>query len=173
VEIFAAGELIKTWPRADRGRCTDDADYPPQKIAFFMRTPVWCRTRAEAIGEHVSELVTGLLASGALHHLRAAQGILGLVDRYGADRLDAACARALEVGDPTYRTVKGILAVVTIDADPSARPRPVASPISTAPSPSPIPSQGRWEREPRRATRGAAAHVEAARDGRLKCSRFY
>lgn len=76
-----------------------------------MRTPVWCRTRAEATGEHVSDLVTGLLASGALHHLRAAQGILGLTDRYGAERLNAACARALEVGDPTYRTVKGILAV--------------------------------------------------------------
>lgn len=132
VEIFAAGELIKTWPRAERGRCTDDADYPPQKIAFFMRTPVWCRTRAEAAGEHVSELVTGLLASGALHHLRAAQGILGLADRYGADRLDAACARALEVGDPTYRTVKGILAVGADTAPPAATGGGSASMVTPA-----------------------------------------
>jgi transposase len=111
VEIFADGQLIKTWPRAARGRRTDPNDFPPEKIAFFMRTPVWCRTRAEALGEHVSELVVGLLADHALHHLRAAQGIIGLADKYGPDRLDAACWRALEVGDPAYRTVKGILAV--------------------------------------------------------------
>jgi hypothetical protein len=67
VEIFCDGQLIKTWPRAGRGRHTDPADYPPEKIAFFLRTPVWCRSRAEALGEHVTELVVGLLADHALH----------------------------------------------------------------------------------------------------------
>lgn len=110
VEIFADGRLIKTWPRTVRGRCTDERDYPPEKIAFFMRTPVWCRTHAGEAGPHVTELVDALLADGALHHLRAAQGVIALVDRHGADRVDAACERALAVGDPSYRTVKGILA---------------------------------------------------------------
>lgn len=111
VEVFADGQLIKTWPRAERGRRTDTNDYPPEKIAFFLRTPVWCRSRAEGLGEHVTELVVGLLADKALHHLRAAQGIVALADKYGPERLDAACRRALQVGDPSYRTVKGILAV--------------------------------------------------------------
>lgn len=119
VEVFSDGQLIKTWPRASRGRQTDYNDYPPEKVAFFMRTPVWCRSRAEALGEHVTELVVGLLANHALHHLRAAQGILTLADKYGPERLDAACRRALEVGDPTYRTVKGILAVGA-DQQPAA-----------------------------------------------------
>jgi hypothetical protein len=119
VEIYHAGQLIKTWPRAERGRRTDPADYPPEKIAFFMRTPTWCRSRADGLGEHVAELIAGLLADTALHHLRAAQGILGLADKYGPDRLDAACARSLAVGDPSYRTVKGILAV---GADQQAPP---------------------------------------------------
>jgi hypothetical protein len=118
VQIFATGELIKTWPRAQRGRCTDDTDYPPEKIAFFMRTPAWCRHRAETLGGHVHELVSGLLAGGALHHLRAAQGILTLAERHGAERLDAACARALAAGDPSYRTVKGILALGAETAPP-------------------------------------------------------
>jgi hypothetical protein len=39
VEIFCDGQLIKTWPRAERGRHTDPADYPPEKIAFFMAHP--------------------------------------------------------------------------------------------------------------------------------------
>lgn len=42
-------------------------------------------------------------------HLRQAQGIVRQADRYGAQRLDAACARALTFGDPSYRTVKQIL----------------------------------------------------------------
>jgi hypothetical protein len=120
VEVFADGQLIKTWPLARRGRQTDNSDYPPEKIAFFMRTPVWCRSRAETLGEHVTELVLGLLADQALHHLRAAQGIIGLADKYGPERLDSACRRALEVDDPTYRTVKGILAVGADKQPPSA-----------------------------------------------------
>ena len=39
--------------------------------------------------------------------------MLGLRDKHGCDRLEAACARALAVGDLSYRTVKGILAAGT------------------------------------------------------------
>jgi hypothetical protein len=39
--------------------------------------------------------------------------VLGLADKCTAARLDAACRRAIEVGDPTYRTIKGILAAGT------------------------------------------------------------
>ncbi len=39
----------------------------------------------------------------------AAQGVLALADRYDPKRLDAACRRALDVGDPAYKTVKGSL----------------------------------------------------------------
>ena len=35
--------------------------------------------------------------------------MIGLADKYDTVRLNAACRRALDVGDPTYRTVKGIL----------------------------------------------------------------
>ena len=43
--------------------------------------------------------------------------MLGLADRHGADRLERACAKAIAVGDPTYRTIKGILAAGR-EADP-------------------------------------------------------
>lgn len=48
-----------------------------------------------------------------LARLRSAQGVIGLADRHDPARLDAACARALLVGDPAHRTVKGILAAGT------------------------------------------------------------
>ncbi len=128
VEFFADGELVKTWPRAERGKRTDNADYPPEKIAFFMRTPVWCRKRAAELGPAVSELVNALLENQALHRLRAAQGVVGLADKHATARLDAACRRAIDVGDPGYRTVKGILAAGT-EADDEAE-----ATIPTAPA---------------------------------------
>jgi hypothetical protein len=114
VEVFADGELVKTHVRAQRGRRhTDWSDYPPEKVAFLEKTPAWCRQRAADAGPHVGQLVAGLLAGpagNAQHHLGAAQGVLRLAERYDAGRLDAACQRALAAGDPSYRTVKGILA---------------------------------------------------------------
>ncbi len=111
VQVHVRGELVKTWPRATRGRCTDPGDYPPEKIAFFSRNPVWCRTRAQGLGPHVHQLIDGLLAVQALHRLRSAQAILALADKHGAQALDGACAAALAAGDPSYRTVRGILAL--------------------------------------------------------------
>jgi transposase len=126
LEVFCDGELVKTHPRARRGgKRTDWSDYPPEKVAFLERTPTWCRRRATELGEAVARLVGELLTGNALHHLRAAQGVLRLGDRYGPERLDAACARALAVGDASYRTVKGILAAGTDTA-------PLAAPPATA-----------------------------------------
>jgi transposase len=115
VEVFVDGELVKTHVRAQRGRRhTDWSDYPPEKVAFLEKTPAWCRQRALDAGPYVGQLVADLLAGPAghaQHHLRAAQGVLRLAERYGTARLDAACQRALAAGDASYRTVKGILAV--------------------------------------------------------------
>lgn len=61
------------------------------------------------MGEVVEEVVAGLLQDHLLHHLRQVHGILRLGDKYGPDRLNAACRRALDYGDPRYRTVKTIL----------------------------------------------------------------
>jgi hypothetical protein len=124
LEVFVDGQLTKTHRRVERGRQTDYADYPPDKVAFFMRTPSWCRRRAGELGPAVVEVIAGLLETNALHRLRSAQGIIGLAERHGVERLDAACRRAIDVGDPTYRTVKGILAAGTEHLD---RPTPVAS----------------------------------------------
>ena len=82
-----------------------------------MRTPVWCRTQAAEVGDACLELVGGLLEVNALYRLRAAQGVLGLRKKYGDARLEAACAKATAVGDPSYRTVKGVLIAGT-ETDP-------------------------------------------------------
>jgi transposase len=118
VELFCDGQLVKTHPVKPSGRQTDFTDYPEEKIAFHMRTPTWCRARAEEIGPACTGLVGELLAVNALFRLRGAQGVLGLADRHDPARLELACRRALAVGDPTYRTVRGILIAAT-ETDPA------------------------------------------------------
>lgn len=117
VQLFNDGEVIATHVRKPFGKQTDMSHYPPEKIAFAMRGPTWCRNRAEQVGPSVVAVIADLLADNALFRLRAAQGVLGLADRHGADRLEKAAAKALAVGDPTYRTIKGILATGA-EADP-------------------------------------------------------
>jgi transposase len=113
VQLFHHGQLVKTHPRKDRGKQTDLGDYPPEKIAFHMRTPTWCRREALGIGPAAVVVIDELLADNALFRLRAAQGVLGLADKHNPDRLEAACAKATAAGDPSYRTIKGILAAGT------------------------------------------------------------
>jgi transposase len=122
VQLFLGGELVKTHARKAAGKQTDLGDYPPEKIAFHMRTPAWCRRQAAGIGPACQELIAGLLEGNALYRLRAAQGVIGLADKHQPGRLEAACARAIAAGDPSYRTVKGILAAGTEALPAEAEP---------------------------------------------------
>ena len=110
VRFYVGAELVKTHLRGKPGqRQTDWNDYPPEKAAFFLRTPNWCRERASQLGQHVRAAVDELLDQHHLHFLRQSQGIIRLEETYGEVRLDAACQRALAYGNPHYRTIKTIL----------------------------------------------------------------
>ena len=110
IEFFRGDELAKVHTRVARGkRRTDEADLPPDRIAFYQQTPQRCLRQANELGPAVHAAVFELLSIRTNAHLRQVHGILGLVDTYGAARLDAACARACDFGDPRYPTVKNIL----------------------------------------------------------------
>ncbi len=117
VQLVHEGAVVATHVRRERGRATTTAHYPPEKIAFHMRTPTWCRHAAQQVGPGCTSVVADLLAVNALFRLRAAQGVLGLRDKHTPARLEAACAKAIAVGDPSYRTIKGILIAGTETTD--------------------------------------------------------
>ncbi len=128
VEIYLEGTLVATHVRVERGKQTNYDHYPPEKIAFMMRTPAWCRRRATELGESVAQVVAAIMEVNALYRLRQAQGVVGLADKYDAPRLDAACKKALLAGDPSYKTVKGILAAgVELDEEDEAQVPPLAA----------------------------------------------
>jgi hypothetical protein len=111
VQIFHNAQLVATHVRKAAGKQTLTSHYPPEKVGFQVKTPDWCRRQAEDIGPACAEVIDSLLEIGAVFRLRAAQGIVGLAAKHTAARLEAACVKAIAVGDPSYRTIKGILAV--------------------------------------------------------------
>jgi hypothetical protein len=125
VQIVHNGKVVATHVRRERGRSTNVEHYPPERIAFHMRTPTWCRHAAEEVGPACCEVIATLLEVNALFRLRAAQGVLGLRTRHAPARLEAACAKAIAVGDPSYRTIKGILV-----AAPKPPRRPTGRPAA-------------------------------------------
>lgn len=108
VELYDGDTLVKTHVKDGRRRITDDADLPPDKVAFLMRTPTWCRRRAAEVGTATAALVDALLGQGGLTRLREVQALLRLSDKYDAARLEASCALAL-TADGRMKTVRNIL----------------------------------------------------------------
>jgi len=111
VELFDGVELVATHPRCRQpGEWqTRLEDYPPDKAAYLIHTPAYCRQQASQIGPAARQVVDTLLADRPLDRLRSVQAILRLADTVGVQRLEAACARALYFGDVRYRRIKEIL----------------------------------------------------------------
>lgn len=131
VSIFQDYRLVATHPRGRKAgqRFTVAEHLPPEAQAFFTQDRAWCAKQAQAIGAACAALVAELLSERIVERLRAAQGVLRLAKSYGAQRLEAACARALHHGTLQYRSVKNIL-VGGHDAAPL--PQTSASPSAYA-----------------------------------------
>jgi transposase len=114
VELFLKGRRIASHRRR-RGRgeyATDPAHMPHAHRAHAEWSPSRLITWAENTGPTTAELVTTILATKPHPEqgYRACLGLMRLGKRHGAARLEAAAARALQLGAPTYRTVQNILA---------------------------------------------------------------
>ena len=111
VALYEDFRLVATHARAKRKgqRMTTPDHLPPQAQAFLSRDRQWLNEQAQAIGSHCQQVIECLLGDHILERLRAAQGIIGLAQTYGAARLENACQRALAHDSPAYRTVKSIL----------------------------------------------------------------
>lgn len=111
VRIYLGGVLIKTHPKHARGqRSTDFADYPPEKTVYAMRDVAGIIRRAKEQGPSVGGFAEQLLAGDfPWAKLRQAQMLLRLADKYGPERLDAACRRALNFDLISVRRVERII----------------------------------------------------------------
>jgi transposase len=113
VELFHHGKLVATHLRSQRRyRPTTVPDHMPSS---HRRYRDWTHERIEreaaSIGPDTAALV-GIILRSRPHPeqgFRSCIGILRLAKRYDAERLDAACARALALGTRSYSSVAAIL----------------------------------------------------------------
>jgi transposase len=127
VQLFHGTALVATHPRAQQAGLwqTRLEHYPRDKAAYLERTPERCRQIAQRIGPATSKVTETLLAERPLDRLRSVQAILRLEETVGAERLEAACARAIHFGPVSHRRIKEILnAALDREALPDA---PVAA----------------------------------------------
>ncbi len=129
VRIFTGDyQLVATHERVGPGQRQTHADHlPPEKLPGLTMDRDRCRERAEQVGPSTIELVARLLDDAVVDRLRTTQSLLRLATRASASRLEAACQRALHYGDPSYSTVKRILAQ-GLEAAPVSTP--VRAPVA-------------------------------------------
>lgn len=124
VKIFHRGQLVKTHVRAEPGgRRTDPDDLPAEKTVYAMRDIETLKRRAAACGDAVGAYATALLDIPLpWTKMRQVYALLGLARRYGDDRLNDACARALEAETVNVGLVRRMLerAAEAAGADPPA-----------------------------------------------------
>jgi transposase len=98
VRVFARGQLMKVHPRQQPGgRSTDPDDLPSERTAYAMRDLDHLRRLATGHGPAIGAYATALLDTPLpWTRMRQVYALLGLVKKWGAARVEAACASALD-----------------------------------------------------------------------------
>lgn len=113
VEVFSKGKRVSSHKRdGTKGRHSTHHDHMPESHRRYME---WNPERfirwAEKSGCATADMVKRLLCARAHPEqgYRSSLGLMRLESRYGKERLEAACQRALFFGLCSYRGVKNIL----------------------------------------------------------------
>jgi transposase len=138
VRISHRGQVVKVHPRqAPGGRSTDPADLPAHKTAYAMRDLDHLRRLAARHGPAI-----GAYATAILDHplpwtkMRQVYALLGLVKRWGPERVEAACARAIDAEAFNVGLIGRMIERATEADAPAAVPTPAAGPARFARDPS-------------------------------------
>jgi transposase len=115
IEVFYNGLRIASHPRliGYHGQYRTMDEHMPQK---HRKSSEWNAERfiswAQTMGANIAEVIRSVLAGCKVEQqgYRTCMGILKMSDKYGVERLEAACARALGyTPHPTYRNIAAIL----------------------------------------------------------------
>jgi transposase len=123
VEVRATATVIEVWRDRKRvtshersygakGTAVTKPEHRPQSHRAWGEWPPerlvgWATTK----GAKTGEVATAILERGPHPESgrRACLGLMRMGEKYGDERLEAACARALAIGNPTLRSVEAIL----------------------------------------------------------------
>ena len=113
VELFHRGGRVAPHVRSSSNRkhTTVREHMPSSHQRYADWTPERIKRQAAEIGRNTATLIEIIVRERAHPEqgFRACVGILRLAKSYGGERLEAACARALEIGARSYTSVSSIL----------------------------------------------------------------
>jgi hypothetical protein len=137
VKLYCKGELVKVHPRKPPGgRSTDAADMPSGTEIYATRDVERLGRMAADHGEAIGRYAAALLDTPLpWNKMRQVYRLLGLVKKWGADRVEEACRRALEAEAVDVNLVSRMIERARESTEPEGRPDPVVI-------------QGRFARDP-------------------------
>jgi len=113
IEIFLRGQRIASHVRDHRvGKHTTTPEHMPKSHRSFLEwTPSRILKWAGAIGPSTEKIAEIILTTRPHPEqgYRSCLGVIRLGKRFGNDRLEAACKRAIAIGGKSYRSVRSIL----------------------------------------------------------------
>ena len=136
IEIWHENVCIAKHKRACTGpRKVIDPDHlaPNHRYMYeyYQHDGAYYRAQAKELGEPVYDAVCHILADGPTeeHNYKSCDGLLKLSGKYGVDKLNNACQRALSIQSVTYTTISKMLA-----ADAASNGTTTTTPKTKAPS---------------------------------------
>ena len=112
VEVFYLGRRVASHLRSQQKfRHTTDRSHMPEAHLAVFEGGRSVRAWADGVGQKTRAMVEAIFAAQPveMQGWRSAQGLRRLESKYGADRLEAACGVAVELGATGYKSVERIL----------------------------------------------------------------
>ena len=129
VRVFHRSQLVKVHPRQPPGhRSTDPADLPAEQTTYALRDIAHLQRLAaghsQAIGDYAAAVLDTPLPWTKMRQVYA---LLGLVTKWGPDKVDAACRRALDAEAINVGLIGRMLDRATEHDKPDEPPAPPAT----------------------------------------------
>jgi transposase len=132
VEILFQGKRVASHmrSRAAHAHTTNPGHRPKSHQKYLEWTPSRIIEWAAGVGPFTGRFVEFMIAEKPHPEMgyRAAMGVIGLSRKYGAERVEAACTRAVRLKVYRYQSVKSILAS-GLDRQPSLELVPPRNPV--------------------------------------------
>lgn len=113
IEVYRKGQLVAAHPVGYKpGDCSTKPEHLPEKHRGYLdRTQSSLQRRAAAIGEATAQVIAAQATrkTHAEQTYRTSLGILRLAKDHGAEALEAACRRALELHAISYRAINDLI----------------------------------------------------------------
>lgn len=131
IEILYDGKRVASHARTHKRHVfiTLEAHRPPSHQKHLEWTPERMKRWGESIGPRTAAMIEAIIqaADHPDHAYRKGLGLLRLAKRYGSERLEQACDKALELRAVGYQSVKNLLAagLERADLDPGMDALPI------------------------------------------------